>query len=175
MRLVYFTPPFNGSNNRGAYFASGARTVICSSGNVSAFFPIEAGTICRQSKIETFGNNLANDLKVKDNLVFTFSFSPIFAILYTINLGSEKISLAYSPFHAAYYLKYLKLKGLNNSVNIINSTVLSCKSILYMIQNEAATSPITITLHADVYNKCMANADILAALETHTNISLASA
>ena len=44
-----------------------------------------------------------------------------------------------------------------------------------MINNEAATSPITITLHADVYNRCMANADILAALEAHTNVSLASA
>ena len=48
------------------------------------------------------------------------------------------------------------------------------KSVLYMINNEAATSPITITLHADVYNRCMANEDILAALEAHNNISLAS-
>ena len=52
---------------------------------------------------------------------------------------------------------------------------LSVKSVLYMINNERSTSAITITLHADVYNRCMANADILAALETHTNISLASA
>ena len=52
---------------------------------------------------------------------------------------------------------------------------LTIKSVLYMINNEAATSPITITLHSDVYNRCMANTDILAALETHTNISLASA
>lgn len=43
-----------------------------------------------------------------------------------------------------------------------------------MINNARATSPITITLHANVYNRCMANADILAALEAHTNISLAS-
>ena len=44
-----------------------------------------------------------------------------------------------------------------------------------MINNEKATSDIAITLHANVYNRCMANADILAALQTHTHISLASA
>ena len=49
------------------------------------------------------------------------------------------------------------------------------KSVLFMITNEKATSPITITLHADVYNRCMANADIVAALEAHPNVSLASA
>lgn len=68
-----------------------------------------------------------------------------------------------------------RFNQLSKNIYIGKSSVLSVKSVLYMIQNEAATSPITITLHADVYNRCMANADILAALETHTNISLASA
>ena len=63
----------------------------------------------------------------------------------------------------------------NSSLYFNDCPKLSIESVLYMINNEAATSPITITLHADVYNRCMANADILAALETHTNISLASA
>lgn len=49
------------------------------------------------------------------------------------------------------------------------------QSVLYMINNENATSPITITLRTDAYNRCMAKADVLAALEQHTNISLASA
>ena len=69
----------------------------------------------------------------------------------------------------------IKIKGVGDNLIIAKTPVLSMKSVLYMINNEAATSPITITLHADVYNKCMANADILAALETHTNVSLASA
>lgn len=63
----------------------------------------------------------------------------------------------------------------NSSLYFNDCPKLSIESVLYMINNEFATSPITITLHADVYNRCMANADILAALETHTNISLASA
>ena len=63
----------------------------------------------------------------------------------------------------------------NSSLYFNDCSKLSTDSVLYMINNEAATSPITITLHADVYNKCMANADISAALQVHTNISLASA
>ena len=56
-----------------------------------------------------------------------------------------------------------------------NLDSVSSKSILYMIQNEAATSAITITLHADAYARAMANTDIVAALEAHPNVSLASA
>lgn len=67
----------------------------------------------------------------------------------------------------------VKIKSLTNNIEI-SSLNLSMKSVLYMINNEAATSPITITLHANVYNRCMANADILTALQAHTNISLAS-
>ena len=63
----------------------------------------------------------------------------------------------------------------NSSLYFNDCSKLSIKSVLYIIQNEIATSPITITLHADVYNRCMSNTDILAALEAHTNISLASA
>ena len=69
----------------------------------------------------------------------------------------------------------IKIEGVGDNLIIAKTPVLSMKSVLYMINNEAATSPITITLHADVYNRCRANADILAALEAHTNISLASA
>ena len=68
-----------------------------------------------------------------------------------------------------------RFNQLSKNIYIGKSSVLSVKSVLYMIQNEAATSPITITLHADVYARAMANADILAALEAHPNVSLASA
>ena len=72
-------------------------------------------------------------------------------------------------------LKTVKLYGIKSNIDISDSPALTIKSILYMIQNEAATSAITITLHADAYTRAMADADIIAALEQHTNISLASA
>lgn len=78
-------------------------------------------------------------------------------------------------FETATNLKEIRLKKIKASVSFKMSTLLSKASILYMIQNEASTSAITITLHPDAYARAMADADILAALEQHTNISLASA
>lgn len=69
----------------------------------------------------------------------------------------------------------VKIKNLLIDINFPHSPLLSLKSILYMIQNEVATKAITITLHADAYARAMANADIVAALEAHPNVSLASA
>ena len=66
-------------------------------------------------------------------------------------------------------------KKLKFNLNAAQIPLLSMKSVLCMINNEAATSDITITLHNTVYNRCMSNADILAALQAHTHISLASA
>ena len=72
------------------------------------------------------------------------------------------------------YLEFFKLQSMAKS-QYINSPYFREDCILYMIENEAATSAITVTLHADAYAKAMANADIVAALEAHPNVSLASA
>ena len=71
-------------------------------------------------------------------------------------------------------LKTIALYGINQSIDLNQGKMLSSKSILYMINNEASTSVITITLHADAYARAMANADIVTALEAHPNVSLAS-
>lgn len=73
-----------------------------------------------------------------------------------------------------YNLEFIKLSNMAVSQYII-SPYFREDCILYMIENEAATSAITITLHADAYARAMANADIVAALEAHPNVSLASA
>ena len=78
-------------------------------------------------------------------------------------------------FIRCFKLEYVRLSGVANDLSLSDSSYLQESSILYMIQNEAATSAITITLHADVYARAMANADIVAALEAHPNVSRASA
>lgn len=175
MRQVYFTPIFNGGFSEGMYYNTLARTIVCSQTIASSFVRASWRTLFRNGKIEIFGNNLAYNVNVYDSMIYSFAFTQMKAILYTINLSSTKISYEYSPFSNASQLRYIKLKGLNNSLSINYSSFLTCKSILYMIQNEAATSAITITLHADAYARAMANADIVAALEAHPNVSLASA
>ena len=80
-----------------------------------------------------------------------------------------------NAFYQSPNIRICQLNKLRLNLNINNLDSVSSKSILYMIQNEAATSAITITLHADAYTRAMANADIIAALEAHPNVSLASA
>lgn len=74
-----------------------------------------------------------------------------------------------------YALQYIRVKGLKMGISFADSAQLSNDSILYMINNEAATAAITITLHADAYARAMADAEITAALAAHPNVSLASA
>lgn len=72
-------------------------------------------------------------------------------------------------------LKRVRLQKLNRSISLSASPLLDKESLLYMIQQAAPTSPITITVHADVYAWAMADADILAALNAQPNVSLVTA
>lgn len=94
----------------------------------------------------------------------------LIAVLGNINPNNTKNFISY-----AINLRYIKIIKLSTAIDFKEAPNLSIKSVLYMINNEAATSPIAITLHADVYNRCRANADIVAALQAHPNVSLASA
>ena len=96
-------------------------------------------------------------------------------LVHIINVLSVRSISKYNRSFDCKNLRTIKIGRLKYDVSFRMVSGLTLKSVLYMINNEAATSPITITLHADVYNRCMANVDILTALETHTNISLASA
>ena len=123
-----------------------------------------------RSNIEVL--NISSFLYSKD-ISYFLTNTPIKYIIG--NLQIQRTSIVTGAFDNCPELRVISLKGLGNSISFSSSHLLSIKSVLYMINNESAKSAITITLHADVYNKCMANADILAALQAHTNISLASA
>ena len=72
-------------------------------------------------------------------------------------------------------LRNCKIMIIGNGVilNLAKSPLLTIQSVKEMI--ELAIRTCTITLHKDVYDAAMADESILAALEAHTNISLASA
>lgn len=97
-----------------------------------------------------------------------------------INVSSvTNANSAVTPFTNCYSLEDISLKGIKVSVAFSNSPNLSKASLLYMINNEASTSAITITLHASVYAKCQSGgewySDISTALAAHTNVTLANA
>lgn len=85
-----------------------------------------------------------------------------------------KIGNHSSMFLSNYRLERVKLKNLNKSLSL-QLTLLSKESLLYIIENEIATSAITITLSSYAYSRLAEDADIVAALANHPLISLASA
>ena len=69
-------------------------------------------------------------------------------------------------------IKTINIKNLSKNIRFYNSKVLSKESVLYMINNSAATSAITIGLQQAVYDAMKDDADIIAALAEKTNITL---
>ena len=72
-------------------------------------------------------------------------------------------------------LTHANLKGVAKAYQFNNSALLSKESLLYLINNEAATSAITITLHSYAYERLATDADVVEALTNHPNVTLASA
>lgn len=73
-------------------------------------------------------------------------------------------------------LEYLPLMRICCSIDLSTLKSLSNESFLYMINNvEATATNVVLTLHPEAYARAMADEAIAAALEAHTNISLASA
>lgn len=69
-------------------------------------------------------------------------------------------------------IKTINIKNLSKNIKFYDSKVLSKESVLYMINNSAATSAITISLNKAVYDVMKDDADIIAALAEKTNITL---
>ena len=69
-------------------------------------------------------------------------------------------------------IETINIKNLNTNIRFYNSQRLSKESVLYMINNSAATSAITISLNKAVYDVMKDDADIIAALAEKTNITL---
>ena len=80
-----------------------------------------------------------------------------------------------SMFNGCSCLRDVTIKNLSLNIGLGNSLSLSKASLLYMINNEAATSAITITLHASAYARLSTDADIVEALNNHPLVTLASA
>jgi hypothetical protein len=75
-------------------------------------------------------------------------------------------------FQGCYSLISINLKNAKLAYVLNNSALLSKESLLYLINNEAATSAITIRLASYAYTRLANDADIVAALAAHPNISI---
>ena len=87
-------------------------------------------------------------------------------------LDTSKVTSMGSMFNYCYSLTTANLKNVKLAYDLSKAALLSKKSLLYLINNEAATSAITIKLNSYAYGKWANDADVVAALVNHPNISL---
>jgi surface protein len=88
-------------------------------------------------------------------------------------LDMSKVTNMNQMFLDCYSLTHAKLKNVKLACDLSKATLLTKDSLLYIINNEAAESAITIKLASYAYNKWATDPDIVAALANHPNISLA--
>jgi surface protein len=87
-------------------------------------------------------------------------------------LDTANVTSMGSMFGSCYSLTTANLKNVKLACQLNNATKLSKESLLYLINNEAATSAITIKLASYAYTRLANDADIVAALAAHPNISI---
>ena len=88
-------------------------------------------------------------------------------------LDTSKVTSVSVMFSNCYSLTHANLKNVKLAYQLNNSAHLSKESLLYLINNEAAESAITIKLASYAYDKWATDPDVVAALANHPNISLA--
>lgn len=102
-------------------------------------------------------------------------FSGCSSLVSVGEVDMENVTNSSSMFFNCFLATNLKIKNIKTSVSINNAFLLTKESLLYMVENEAATSAITITLSSVSYNRLSSDPDIVTALSNHPLVSLASA
>ena len=87
-------------------------------------------------------------------------------------LDTSKAENTSSIFYNCYSLTHANIKNTKLAYNLSKANLLSKESLLYIINNEATTSAITIVLASYAYERLANDADIVAALAAHPNISI---
>ena len=103
----------------------------------------------------------------------TYMFSNCYALVSIPELDTSNVTTITNMFYYCYSLTRLNLKNAKLAYQLNNSALLSKESLLYLINNSAATSAITIKLATYAYTRLSTDADIVAALAAHPNISIA--
>lgn len=90
-------------------------------------------------------------------------------------LDTSDVAYINNMLDSCFSLTHVYLKNVRLAYGLSSANLLSKDSLLYIINNEAATSAITIKLASYAYTRLANDPDIVAALANHPNITLASA
>ena len=131
--------------------------------------------------------NIGNVQQYKDILVYlpkidttgvtnmSGKFQNCYLLVSVPLFDTSSVTSMSSMFQSCYSLAYINLNNLKISVAVSATSLLEKSSLLYMIENAAPTSAITITLSAYCYDKFSNDPDLVAALSAQPLVSLASA
>ena len=75
-------------------------------------------------------------------------------------------------FYNCFSLTHANLKNVKLACDLSAAKLLTKSSLLYITNNEAAESAITIKLASYAYDKWATDPDIVAALANHPNLSI---
>ena len=105
-------------------------------------------------------------------------FYSCFSLVAIPQLDTSNVTSGVASMNAMFYgcvsLTHANIKNVKLAYKLDQSPLLSKESLLYLINNEASTSAITITLRSYAYERLANDTDIIAALTNHPNISLAA-
>lgn len=105
------------------------------------------------------------------------SIYQMFQFCYALNsihmLDASKETSLTRLFDGCTSLVHVNIKNVKLAYDLGTATLLTKDSLLYLINNEAAESVITIKLASYAYDKWATDPDIVAALANHLNITLA--
>lgn len=156
-----------------AYEGENIRTNFIEKGNLGGWSSVSIyAMLSGASNMETFSfkdliyinhmhsafNQARKLKKVIGQIIFSTNFN---------GFTSEK------DFYNCKELESIQIKSITRNLWFQDSPKLTKESILYMVQNSAATSAITITLHPTAYAMAIADEGVQAALEAHPLVSLA--
>ena len=104
----------------------------------------------------------------------SYMFGLCYSLVAIPQLDTSKVTNVDYIFQNCYSLATIGLDNTKMAYDLSAAAKLSKESLLYIINNEAATSAITIKLASYAYSRWSADADVVAALNNHPNISISA-
>ena len=99
-------------------------------------------------------------------------FNKCYSLVSIPQLDTSSVTIMSKMLNSCYSLTHINIKNARLAYDLSMANLLSKESLLYLINNEAATSAITIKLASYAYTRLSNDADIVAALAAHPNISI---
>ena len=101
-----------------------------------------------------------------------YMFVSCYSLISIPQLNTSSVTNMNGMFDSCYSPQHLYIGGLKVNLNISALNLISKDSLLYIINNESATSAITIKLSSYAYTRLAEDTDILEALTNHPNVSI---